>query len=73
MTRIFDNEGNQVPVTVVKLISNYIAQVKTQDKDGYEAYQVAYYEKRPKLVNKPMQGHLAKASIEKSLVSYNFV
>lgn len=63
MTRIFDNEGNHIPVTVVKLIPNYISQVKVNDKDKYEAYQIAYYEKRPKLINKPIKGHLAKANI----------
>jgi large subunit ribosomal protein L3 len=53
MTRIFDESGKHVPVTVIKLVPNVISQVKTQDKDGYEAYQVAYFEKREKLINKP--------------------
>jgi len=64
MTRIFDAEGNHVPVTVVKLVPNVISQVKTQEKDGYSSYQVAYYEKREKLVSKPLQGHLKKASLD---------
>ena len=64
MTRIFDAEGNHVPVTVVKLVPNYISQVKTQEKDGYTSYQIAYYEKREKLVTKPLQGHLKKASLD---------
>lgn len=63
MTRIFDEQGNHVPVTVIKLVPNKISQVKTKEKDGYEAYQVAYYEKREKLVTKPKQGHLKKAGI----------
>jgi large subunit ribosomal protein L3 len=67
MTRIFDKDGNHIPVTVIKLIPNYIAQVKTMDKDGYEAYQVAYNEKKAKLVNKPSVGHLKKNKIEKTL------
>lgn len=66
MTRIFDQDGNHVPVTVIKLVPNFISQVKTADKDGYNAYQVAYYQKREKLISKPKQGHLAKASIEKN-------
>ena len=66
MTRIFDQNGNHVPVTVVKLIPNVVSQVKTQDKDGYSAYQVAFYEKREKLVNAPVKGHLKKANIEKT-------
>ncbi len=67
MTRVFDDKGNHVPVTVIKLIPNVVSQVKTQEKDGYEAYQIAYYEKREKLVNKPLKGHLGKASIEKNM------
>lgn len=65
MTRIFDDKGNHVPVTVIKLIPNIVSQVKTKEKDGYEAYQVAYYEKREKLITKPVQGQLKKANIEK--------
>ena len=37
MTRVFDESGNHVPVTVVKLISNYVTQVKTKEKDGYNS------------------------------------
>lgn len=66
MTRIFDQNGNHVPVTVVKLIPNVISQVKTAEKDGYTAYQVAYNEKRDSLVSSPEKGHLKKANIEKS-------
>ncbi len=67
MTRIFDQNGNHVPVTVVKLIPNVISQVKTAEKDGYTAYQVAYNEKRESLLTSPEKGHLKKATIEKSL------
>jgi large subunit ribosomal protein L3 len=67
MTRIFDQNGNHVPVTVVKLIPNVISQVKTTEKDGYNAYQVAYNEKRSTLISAPAKGHLKKANIEKTL------
>ena len=50
MTRIFDSEGNHIPVTVIKLENNFITQVKTTEKDGYNAYQVGYYAKREKQV-----------------------
>jgi large subunit ribosomal protein L3 len=63
MTRIFDTNGNHVPVTVVKLIPNVISQVKTAEKDGYTAYQVAYNEKRESLITSPAKGHLKKANI----------
>ena len=67
MTRIFDQNGNHVPVTVVKLIPNVISQDKTTEKDGYNAYQVAYNEKRASLITEPAKGHLKKANIEKTL------
>ncbi|EQC46939.1 50S ribosomal protein L3 [Bacteriovorax sp. Seq25_V] len=70
MTRIFDEAGNHVPVTVIKLIPNHITQVKTSDKDGYEAYQVGYYEKKEALVVKPTKGHLAKANVENNYVKF---
>ena len=70
MTRIFDESGNHVPVTVIKIIPNIISQVKTVEKDGYNAYQVAYSEKREKLVNMPKKGHLAKAKIKLNLNNF---
>ena len=63
MTRIFDENGNHVPVTVIKLIPNFISQVKTAAKDGYTAYQLAYGEKREKLLSVPSKGVLKKAGI----------
>ena len=71
MTRIFDSTGNHIPVTVIKLIPNFISQVKTKEKDGHEAYQVAYNEKRERLISKPKKGHLKKASIDKSLSRFS--
>jgi len=70
MTRIFNESGNHVPVTVVKLISNVISQVKTKETDGYESYQVAYYEKREKLVTSPLKGHLKKAGIDQMMCRF---
>lgn len=70
MTRIFNEEGKHVPVTVIKLVPNVVSQVKTTEKDGYEAYQVAYYQKREKLITKPVQGHLAKAGVTKDFARF---
>lgn len=67
MTRIFDANGNHVPVTVVKLIPNVISQVKTQEKDGYNAYQIAFHEKRETLLTSPVKGQLKKANISQNL------
>lgn len=73
MTRIFDETGKHVSVTVVKLIPNRIAQVKTKETDGYEAYQVAYNVKREKLLNNPTKGHLKKAGINDHLTRFGEV
>jgi len=70
MTRIFDDSGKHVPVTVIKLIPNVISQVKTIEKDGYAAYQLAYGEKREKLVTSPVKGQLKKAGIDKHLTKF---
>jgi large subunit ribosomal protein L3 len=70
MTRIFDESGNHIPVTVVKLVPNHVSQVKTMDKDGYEAYQVAYYAKREKLINTPSKGHQKKAGLENTYARF---
>ena len=61
MTRIFDELGNTVPVTVLQAGPCYILQVKTEDKDGYNAVQLGFEEKKEKNVTKPILGHLKKA------------
>ena len=63
MTQIFDENGKIVPVTVVEAMPNVVVQIKTADKDGYEAIQVGYGEIREKLVNKPRQGQFKKAGV----------
>lgn len=64
MTRIFTADGVSVPVTVIEVEPNRVAQVKTQDTDGYRAVQVATGARRPSRVNKPAAGHYAKAGVE---------
>jgi large subunit ribosomal protein L3 len=71
MTRIFDKNGDHVPVSVIKLIPNVISQVKTKEKEGYSAYQVAYSEKREKLLTKPVKGHLKKSNIAGNFSNYS--
>ena len=70
MTRIFDENGNHIPVTVIKIIPNLITQVKTSEKDGYSAYQVGYGEKREALLNKPNKGILAKAGVSQNVTHF---
>ncbi|RMG68856.1 MAG: 50S ribosomal protein L3 [Calditrichaeota bacterium] len=63
MTRIFDDEGNMVPVTVVQAGPCYVIQVKTLERDGYEAMQIGFDPKKEKRTNKPLKGHFAKANV----------
>lgn len=64
MTRIFNSEGDVVPATVIEAGPCYVVQVKTKDKDGYEAAQLGFGEKRKSLFNKPISGHFTKAKID---------
>lgn len=63
MTQIFDDEARSIPVTVVKAGPVRVVQIKTIEKDGYNAIQIAYGEAKPGKVNKPSAGHYAKAGI----------
>jgi large subunit ribosomal protein L3 len=64
MTRIFTEDGVAVPVTVVEVEPNRVAQVKTVDTDGYNALQVTVGSRRASRVIKPQAGHFAKAGVE---------
>jgi large subunit ribosomal protein L3 len=64
MTRIFDEEGVSVPVTVVEIDPNRVTQVKTLETDGYRAVQVTTGSRRPSRVNKAATGHYAKAGVD---------
>lgn len=71
MTRVFDENGNHIPVTVVKIVPNLITQVKTTDKDGYNAYQIGFGEKRESLLNKPTKGILVKAGVSQNVTHFS--
>jgi large subunit ribosomal protein L3 len=64
MTRIFTDDGSTLPVTVLDVSDNRITQIKTAEKDGYAAVQVAFGKRRASRVRKPLAGHLAKAAVE---------
>ena len=64
MTRIFTEEGESIPVTVLDVSGNRVTQVKTEETDGYNAIQVAFGSKKPSRVSKPLAGHYAKAGVE---------
>ena len=63
MTRVFNEDGVSVPVTVLQIDSNRIAQIKNNDVDGYRAIQVAVGDKKSSHINKPMAGHYAAANM----------
>jgi large subunit ribosomal protein L3 len=63
MTRVFGEDGTSVPVTVLQVDSNRIAQVKSVEIDGYRSIQVAVGDKKSSHVNKAMAGHYAKANM----------
>ena len=62
MTQIFDENGVVIPVTVIEAGPCVVAQVKTLEKDGYEAIQLGFGEVKEKKVNKPEKGHFTKAN-----------
>jgi large subunit ribosomal protein L3 len=63
MTRVFTDAGETVPVTVIEVLPNRVAQVKSEEKDGYRAVQVTFGEKRQSLLSKAAAGHFAKANV----------
>ncbi len=64
MMRIFTDDGDAVPVTVLDVSNNRVTQVKTEETDGYSAIQVTYGARKASRVTKPQAGHLAKAGVE---------
>ena len=63
MTQIFDEKGNVIPVTVIEAGPCVVAQVKTQETDGYNAVQLGFGDVKDKHINKPEAGHFAKAKL----------
>src|SRR5690625_3007638 len=72
MTRIFTDDGDAVPVTVIDVSNNRIAQIKTPEVDGHAAVQVAFRNRRASRVNKPAAEHFAMAGIEAGSVLREF-
>lgn len=64
MTRIFTDDGDSQPVTVLDVSNNRVTQIKTPGTDGYSAVQVTFGKRRASRVNKPAAGHFAKAAVE---------
>jgi large subunit ribosomal protein L3 len=64
MTRVFTEEGNHVPVTVLKVDNCQVVAVRSEEKDGYTAVQLGVGTAKVKNVTKPVRGHFAKAKVE---------
>ena len=64
MTRVFTEDGDSIPVTVIEAQPNRITQVKTVENDGYRALQVTAGSRKPSRVTKPQAGHFAAAKVE---------
>lgn len=64
MTSIFDERGEVVPCTIIEAGPCYVTQVKTKEKDGYEAVQLGFVERKEKLVTRPLKGHFANAGVK---------
>ncbi len=63
MTQVFDEEGNAIPVTVIKAGPCTVVQKKVSNKDGYNAIQLGYGAIKPKKANRPLKGHFDKAKV----------
>ena len=72
MTRVFTDDGDSIPVTVVDVSNNRVTQIKTPESDGYSAVQVAYGKRRARRINKSAAGHFAKAAVEGGSVLREF-
>jgi large subunit ribosomal protein L3 len=75
MTRIYDEDGLIVPVSLIQAGPCTVTQIKTDEKDGYEAVQVGYGERKPKHTTKPLRGHFDSAGVsaQKVLVEFDKV
>lgn len=72
MTRIFEEDGRSIPVTVVEVVPNRVTQIKTTKSDGYDAVQVTAGEVKSQRVNKAEQGHFTKANTLPGLGLWEF-
>jgi len=72
MTQLFDETGNMMAVTVLQAEPCQVVQVKTKEKDGYDAVQLGFGEKKSKKVTKPLAGHFSKAKVSPKTVLKEF-
>jgi large subunit ribosomal protein L3 len=72
MTRIFTENGDSLPVTVIDVSNNRITQLKKYDANGYSAVQLTFGKKRANRVNKSIAGHFSKAGVEAGSIIKEF-
>jgi large subunit ribosomal protein L3 len=72
MMRVFTDDGDAIPVTVLDVSNNRVSQVKTVETDGYTAVQVVFGSRKSSRVTKPEAGHLAKAGVEAGTLMKEF-
>ncbi|MCD4680287.1 MAG: 50S ribosomal protein L3 [Bacteroidales bacterium] len=72
MTAIFDDDGKNVPCTIIEAGPCIVTQVKTKENDGYEAIQLAYEDKKEKHTTKALKGHFSKAGISPKKIIKEF-
>jgi len=63
MTQVWNESGKLIPVTVIELAPNVVTQIRTPEKDGYNAVQIAYGQIDPRKVNKPLSAHFEAAGV----------
>ncbi len=64
MTSVFDETGQVIPCTVIEAGPCFVTQIKTMDRDGYQAVQLGFAEVKDRRTSKPLQGHFAKANVK---------
>lgn len=72
MTRVFTENGDSLPVTVIDISNNRVTQLKRIDSDGYCAVQIAFGSKRSNRISKPIAGHFSKAAVEAGTILKEF-
>lgn len=72
MTRIFTDNGDSIPVTVIDVSNNRVSQIKRLETDGYSAIQVTYGKQHANRLNKSILGHFAKAGVESGVIVKEF-
>lgn len=72
MTSVFDDAGQVVPCTVIEAGPCFVTQIKTKERDGYEAVQIGFGSKPERLATKPLRGHFAKAKVKPQRIVREF-